>query len=131
MFRKIYINIQLIKSKIEYLQDNAVSTNYGIVHPNIWTSNEIEIYKIGYKKLKYIQVGSELFNKSYIIFGIKILKTIIIVKLRIILPAPNMENNEIDNKTEQIFEFQNKSYKYFKYLQISTHCVIKNNYKLL
>lgn len=129
-------NIQLLKSKIEQLQDNVVSAKYGIVHPNILTSKEIQKYDIDYNKLKYIQIGTAFFNNSYLIFGIKIPKTFVLVKLRTIVPLPNKENNEIDYNIEKTFELETKIYKFeenkhLKDLKISTHCIIKNNCQLI
>ena len=81
--------IQLLKNKIEQLQDNVISAQHSIVHPNILTSYEIQKYEIDYNKLKYIQLGTAFLNNSYLIFGIKIPKTFEIVKLRSIVPIPN------------------------------------------
>lgn len=50
-----YTKIQLLKSKIEQIQENVVSAKYGILHPNILTSEEIVKYNIDYNKLKYLQ----------------------------------------------------------------------------
>lgn len=129
-------NIQLIKSRIEHLQDNVISAKYGLVHPSILTSNEIKKYNIDYNKLKYIQCGTTFVNGSYLVLGVKIPKKFIIVKLRIIVPLPNIHNNEIDAITEKSFEFENKTYrfeenKHLKDLKLSTHCTIKNNCQLV
>lgn len=129
-------NIQLIKNKIEHLQDNVISAKYGMIHPSILTFNEIEKYKIDYNKLKYIQIGTTFLSDSHLVFGIKIPKTFEIVKLRSIVPIPNNESNEIDYNIEKIFEFDNKIYKFeehkhLKDLKISTHCIIKNNCQLI
>lgn len=129
-------NIQLIKNKIEHLQDNVISAKYGMIHPSILTFNEIEKYKIDYDKLKYIQIGTMFLNNSHLVFGIKIPKTFEIVKLRSIVPIPNNESKEIDYDIEKIFEFDNKIYKfeehkYLKNLKISTHCIITHNCQLI
>lgn len=129
-------NIQLIKNKIEHLQDNVISAKYGIVHPSILTSREIRKYEIDYNKLKYIQFGTTFLNNSYLVFGIKIPKQFITVKLRFIVPIPDNENNEIESNMERFFEFQNKTYKFeenkhLKDLKLSHHCLIKNNCQLI
>ena len=74
-------NIQLIKNRIEHLQDNLILAKYGVAHPSILTSSEIEKYAIDYK-LKYIQIGATFFNNSCLVFLIKIPKSFITVKLK-------------------------------------------------
>lgn len=131
-----FTNIQLIKNKIEDLQDNIISAKYGIVHPSILTSDEIKKYKIDFTKLRYIQVGTAYLNQSCLVFGVKIPKKFVTVKQRIIVPIPNNENYEIDYKTEKIIGFENQSYtfkenKYLKELELSKHCLIKNNCQMI
>lgn len=102
------LTIQLIKSKIEHLQDNVISAQYGMVHPSILTSNEIKKYEIDYNKLKHIQIGTTYFNKSCLIFGIKIPKTFITVKLSYIVPLPNDHNEEINSISEKLLSLKIK-----------------------
>lgn len=130
------MKIQLLKNKIDHIQDNIVSAKYGIIHPNILTSKEILKYEIDYNKLKYIQLGTAMFNNTYIIFGIKIPKSFVQVNIRNIIPIPNKEHNEIDAKIEKIFMYEEKIYKfeenkYFRQLKPSTHCVLRGNCKLI
>lgn len=82
-----------MQSRIEHLQDNVMSTKYGIAHPGILTSSKIEKYAID--KLKYIQIGTKFFNNSYLIFGKETPKTFITVKLKYIVPLPNDHNDRI------------------------------------
>ncbi len=138
--RNIYLeqftNIQLLKNKIEHIQDNIISAKHGIIHPSILTSNEIKKYEIDYNKLKYIQFGTTFLNNSYLIFGIKIPKTFITIRLRFIVPLPNNQSYEIDSNIEKTFEFENKMYKFeenknLKDLKLSNHCLVKRNCELI
>lgn len=44
------IKIQLIRNKIEHLQDNVASARYNILHPSILTDSEIKKYNINFNK---------------------------------------------------------------------------------
>ena len=128
-------NIQLIKNKLEQIQDNIISAKYGLVHPSILTSDEITKYEIDYHKIKYIQTGTAYFNHTYLLFGLNIPKEFIEIELRTIVPLTNNKSYEIDYNIEQIFDYDNKTYafeenKYLKDLKLSKHCIVKNNCKM-
>ncbi|XP_075160295.1 uncharacterized protein LOC142233299 [Haematobia irritans] len=136
MYLQQITKIQLIKSKIEQIQDNVVSAKYGLIHPNILTNNEITKYNIDFNKLKYLQLGIATFNNTYLILGIKIPKIFIQAQIRKIIPLPNKEQKEIDAQIEEVFTYKNKTMrfeenKHFRQLKPSTHCIITQNCKLV
>ncbi len=69
MYLEQFTKIQLIKSKIEQIQDNIVSAKYGIIHPNILTNYEITKYQIDFNKLKFLQLGIATFNNTFLPFA--------------------------------------------------------------
>lgn len=136
MYLEQFTKIQLIKSKIEQIQDNIVSAKYGIIHPNILTNYEITKYQIDFNKLKFLQLGIATFNNTFLILGIKIPKTFIQVTIRKIVPLPTKDQKEIEAKIEKIFTYKNKTIKFeenkhFKQLKPSTHCMLIKNCKLI
>lgn len=136
MYLEQMTKIQLLKNKIEQIQNNVVSAKYGIVNPNILTNHEITKYDIDFNTLKYLQLGTATFNNIYLIIGIKIPKTFIQAKIRKIVPIPNKSQNEIDAEIEEVFIYENKTMlfeenKHLRQLKPSLHCIIKNNCKLI
>lgn len=128
--------IQMIKDKIEHIQDNVASARYGMLHPNILTDDEIKEYEIDINKLQYIKLGIAKFEHNLLIFAIKIPKTFSKVQLKTLIPIPNKEYNEIDFPIEIIFEYNNLTYRYenlkmLNELSISKHCVFKKNCELV
>jgi len=95
--------IQLIKNRIEHLQDNVASARYNILHPNILTNEEIIKYNIHFNKLNQIKLATALFQNNLLVFAIEIPKTFISVNITKIVPIPNDENFEIDQAVEQVF----------------------------
>lgn len=136
MYLQQMSKIQLIKSKIEQIQDNVVSAKYGLVHPSILTNHEIIKYNIDFNKLKYLQLGIATFNNTFLILGIKIPKVFIQAKIRKIVPLPNKEQKEIEANIEEVFTYKNKTMqfeenKHFRQLKSSTHCITTKNCKLV
>lgn len=89
------LKIQMLKEKIEHIQDNLASARHGILHPNILTNEEIEYYQIDFNKLQYIKLGMSEFQDNMIIFAIKIPKTFADVQLKTIIPLPNKNKKEM------------------------------------
>lgn len=128
--------IQLLKGRIEHIQDNIASARYGIFHPNILTDEEIQKYNIDFNKMKYIKLGVTKFENDMLIFAIKIPKEFVKVQLRMILPMANNEQKEIDYPKEIVFKYNEKMYQYEDFknineLSISKHCVYEQNCKLI
>lgn len=136
LYLDLLFKIQLIKEKIEIIQDNLASIRHGIVHPNILTEEEIEKYEIDFYKLQYIKLGLAQFEKDSLLLAIKIPRKIKTIQLEIIIPVPNKENKEINYPNEIIFTYNNKTYKYEKLktlneLSLSKNCIFKNNCELI
>jgi len=130
------IKIQLIKNKIEHLQDNVASARYNILHPSILTDHEIKKYNIDFNKLNHIKLATAMFRNNLLVFAIEIPKNFITVKIQQIIPMPNEENFEIDQESELIFNYKNSTYTYktnkkLKEMRKSKHCVFKKNCKLI
>lgn len=130
------LKIQLLKEKIEHIQDNIVSARHGILHPNILTDEEIKYYNIDFYKLQYVKMGVTKFQNNTLIFAIKIPKTFTNVQLKTIIPLPNKEKKEIDYTEENIIEINNITYKYkelttINELRVSKHCIFKKNCNLI
>jgi len=66
------IKIQLIKNKIEHLQDNVASAIYNILHPSILTDHEIKKYNIDFNKLNHIKLATAMFRNNLLVFAIEI-----------------------------------------------------------
>lgn len=130
------LKIQILKEKIENIQDNVASARHGILHPNILTDKEIEYYDIDFYKLQYIKLGIGKFQNSTLIFAIKVPKTFTEVQLKTIVPISNREGKEIDWSQETIFEMDKNIYKYeelktINELHLSKHCSYKKDCKLI
>ncbi|CAD7078512.1 unnamed protein product [Hermetia illucens] len=128
--------IQIIKSRIEHIQDNIASTRYGLLHPGILTEEEIQKYEINLNELAYVKVGVAKSENNLLLFAIKIPKEYIAVQLKMVIPVPNDQNKEIDYPNEIVFNLNNSVYKYekLKYLNelsISKHCMYKQNCNLI
>ena len=130
------IKIQLIRNKIEHIQDNVVADRYNILHPSILTDNETTKYNINFNKLNHIKLATPMFKNNILIFAIEIPKQFLTIKIQQIIPILNKEKFEIDQKPELIFTQKNLTYKYeknnkFKEMKESKHCIFKNNCKLI
>lgn len=136
LYNDLLFKIQLVKEKIDTIQNNLASARHGIVHPNILTNEEIENYEIDFYKLQYIKLGVAKFEKSSLLFAIKIPRKVKQIQLKIIIPLPNKLGKEIDFIQETVFEYNNLTYQYKPFktlneLEISKHCIFKQNCKLI
>ncbi|CAD7087688.1 unnamed protein product [Hermetia illucens] len=133
--------IQIIKSRIEHIQDNIASTRYGLLHPGILTDEEIQKYEINLNKLAYVKVGVAKSENNLVLFAIKIPKEYITVQLKMVIPVPNDQNKAIDYPNEIVFNLNNSVYKYekLKYLnelsieilELDTETILIKNAKQL
>lgn len=103
MYYDQLVKIQFIKSKLEHMQDNIISANYGLLHPSILTIEEIELYSINIERLSWRKLVTATFRNEHLIFVIKIPKIFI-------------EINLIDGKLKKVFKYQNVTFSYEKKL---------------
>lgn len=75
------MNIQAVDKILTELQDNVILSNLNIIHPSIFTHNEIQTYQITAHKIKLLRVGLARTTTDHPIFLIKIPFHIIPVQL--------------------------------------------------
>lgn len=129
------IKLRYLENKVDQIQDNIISAKHNIIHPNILTAEEIELYKIDFYKLKLIKVGILEYKNQMLIIAIKIPQNYIKTDLKLLTPLPNKDYFEIDENNEYIVEIENKFLEYkedtmLKDLKISKNCVWTKQCKL-
>lgn len=136
IFLEQQLRVQTLQEYLEKIQDNIVSARVGIAHPSILSEEEIENYKIDIKKLSNIKVGIAKLRDDAIVFAIKIPTRMVQVNKKLIIPIANSNNKQIDDDIEYLVRIKNKTFTFqnnfsSQELQLSKHCIIKKNCKLI
>lgn len=125
-----------LEHKIDQIQDNIVSAKNNIIHPSIFTSQEIEDFEIDFYKLKMLKVGIMTFDDQSIIIALQIPKSFIKTELKLITRIPNKNNLEIDSKDEYVVNINGQNLIYednvaLRKLKKSKNCILYNNCKFI
>lgn len=128
--------INTIKEHVEHIQQNVASARFGLLNPNILTSEEINTYKIDFKKLANIRLGVAKYSENIIIFAIKIPVKIITVNKILLIPVTNTRYEQINEEYEFYVKINGKLYvfeenKSIDELKESRNCIIKRNCKMI
>lgn len=124
------LKINILKRKMENLQQTVASARLGIFSPTLLTKEEIETFKIDVEKLKQIKIGLVTSQNMAISLIIKVPLERITLKKSVIIPVPNGENLQIDEGMEYIVRLGDKAFSYvegrtFFELTESRSCVIR------
>lgn len=127
--------LKTLEHKIDQLQDNIVSAKSNIIHPSMFTTQEIAQFEIDFYKLKMLKVGIMTCRDNTIVIAVLIPNTYIKTDLKIIIPIPNENKLEIDANDEYIVEIDTMTYTYqenvpLRKLKKSNHCTYHNKCKL-
>lgn len=135
LFMDQEIKLRYIQTRINQILDNIVSTKNNIIHPSMFTLEELEEYKIDFHKLKLLKAGLLKYDNELLIFAIKIPRDYILTDLELITGIPNSNNYEIKDSNELIVKVNEKIYKYkensmLKDIKLSENCIVNKNCKL-
>lgn len=136
LFLEQVFKLNIIKEQVEHIQENIASARLGILHPNILTKDEIELYKIDFKKLQNIRLGVAKYEDNLIIFAIKIPSQTITLNKNIIVPITTVSNKELDTQREYIIRYNSKTYTFEENrplyeLKLSKNCIFIKNCKYI
>lgn len=136
LFTEQMRNLNIIKSRVEHIQESIASVRLGLLNPNILTKEEIKKYNIDFKKLVHIRLGVAKILEKKITFAIKIPTNYIILNKKLILPIPNLNNKIINEKRKYSLErngtyFEFNTEKSYKELIPLTTCIFSSNCKLI
>lgn len=125
-----------LEHKLDQIQDNIVSAKNNIIHPSIFSPQEIDDFEIDFYKLKMLKVGIMTFSDQAIIVAIQIPKNFIRTELKLITRIPNKNSLEIDSEDQYIVDIngQNLIFKdnvAIRTLKKSKNCIFFNNCKFI
>lgn len=130
------IKLNIIKSKIEHIQENIASARLNLLNPNILTNDEILTYNINFKKLSHLRLGVAKYNEKKIIFAIKIPTNYVVLNKKLIIPIINSNYKKINDINKYSLEINGTYFEYnpeksFKELFPLKHCVFSKSCKLI
>lgn len=106
------LKIKILDDKISLIQDNIASSRLKIVHSNILSPQEIEMYDIDLNKLRNVKLGTLTDERLNIIFAIMIPKTMAKLEKKLRIPITNYNYEEFEFEAKEIVKFENKTYDY-------------------
>lgn len=126
--------LKTLEHKIDQIQDNVVSAKSNIIHPSMFTTQEIEKFEIDFYKLRMLKVGIMTYSDHSLIIAVLIPDNYIKTDLKMITPIPNKNKIEIDANDEYIVEIDNQTFAYqdnvpLRKLKITNHCTYYNTCK--
>lgn len=124
------LKINILKRKIENLQQTVASARLGVFSPALLTQEEIETLQIDVEKLKDIKIGIVTGQSRTLNLIIKVPVERMSLKKSIIIPVPNGENLQIDEGMTCVVRIGDRTLSYVEgsavfELKESRSCVIK------
>lgn len=128
--------INILKRRLEGLQQTVASARLGIFLPSLLTKAEIEKFEIDVEKLKDIRIGIVTSQRRAISLLIKIPAEKISGKISMIVPVPNKEKLQIDEDIETMFRAGDQALTYLKgkaffELRKTRNCIIRQPCRMI